>query len=207
MSDTVRSMTTEYELKGSGRPMRFAGIGLALVWVAASLWQQWSWTLTSFGAITCGQAAFPVYTTWTVVTTIVIVIVSALFHLGVVADRARRSGSVIISTGLVLSLTIGVVVLVPIFALFTGQKGLGGPLPTIREAIDEAFVLGMFIGPPIAGIVSVVVARSQTVLRKIGRARRARLAFGIAAGLTALSFVAAYGAVALNCFDKGSILQ
>lgn len=202
-------MTDNADPPNPERSVQLAGVGLAILWVAASLWQQWSWTNVSFTAITCGQARFPAYTAWTVVTTLVVVGVSALFYLklGVRPGHPERAGSVITGIGLGVSLAIGLVPLVPILALFTGPDGLGGPLPTVTEAIDEFFVLAVFVGPPIAGITSLFAAHSRTALARMGRANRARLSFAIAAGLSALSLVTAYAALAINCWNADLILQ
>jgi hypothetical protein len=202
-------MTDNAEPPKPERSVQLAGVGLAILWVAASLWQQWSWTYVSPPAISCGQAGFVVFKVWAVVTTVIVVVVSAVFHLkvGVRPGHPERAGSVITGVGLGISLAIGLVPLFFIVILFTGLEGLGGPPPTATNVVNEVFLLAMYIGPPIAGIASLFVSHSEATLARMGRVNRARLSFAIAGGLSALSLVAAYAVVAVNCGNASWIVQ
>ncbi len=194
-------MTNTFERTKMNSSVRLAGAGLATLWVAASLWQQWSWTNASFTAITCGQARFPTYATWTVLTTIVVVVVGAVFHLkiGVRPGHPERAGWVIALVGLGISLVIGILPLLFNLLLIASTQGLEEPPAEVTPFVDEFVVLAMFIALPLAGIASLLVARSQTALARMGSVTRSRLSFGIAAGLPVWALVAAYTGVAINC--------
>ncbi len=208
MSQTRQIMTNTIQSTKPERSAVAASFALAILLVAASLWQQWSWSNVTATAITCGQARFPAYTGWGIATTLVTVAISAVYYLrfAVRPGLPDRFSSLLIAVGLGVSVLVGVVMLLPILLVFTGPEGLGGPLPTLTQALDEFFVLGMYVGPPVAGIVGVVIARSQTTLMG-DRRKRVRIAFAVAAGGSVLSFLAAYSAVALNCLGHGSVLQ
>lgn len=195
-------MTSKSALIKTDSTVRLAGAGLAILWAAASLWQQLSWVYASLTAITCTKPNLPgVFTMWTAVTTIAVVMVSAVFFLkiGVGRGHALRAGSAVAGVGLGISLLIGLILLGFGMVFVILLEGEGGPPATVTDVIDWLVVLGMFIVPPLAGIASLLVARSRTVLARVGSVATGRLSFGIAAGLSVGALVTTYFGVAINC--------
>ncbi len=184
--------------------IQFAGLGPAIVWVVASLWQQWGWFYVSPPAITCDFNQYPAYATWTIVATLVIVAASGVLYLWIGLRQAGpgRPGSIVLGVGLAISFLFGLAASLFQILLFTGLQGLGGPLPTAPHLVNEIFLLAVFVLPPIAGLCSVFIANSQAALERVGRVNRGRLAFGVAAGVTLLAPIAAYLVVGANCANS-----
>lgn len=171
--------------------------------VRAHCWNREPVTQTNepSAGITCSQAKFPVYATLAIVSTAVMVIVMAmlLLRIGVRSGHAERSGFVVAGVGLGISFVLGLLPLGFSLLLIASTQGLESPPVTLGRVLDEFLALGLFVAPPAAGVVSLFVAQSETVLEKLGSVERARFSFVIAAGVVVLWFAATYLAVAANC--------
>ncbi len=171
------------------------------IWFLASLWQLWNWINVSASAVTCAEPRVPIYALSTPLTTIVIIIVSALFHLAISPHAAGRdrAGGAIAMIGMGLSAVVGSFPVFILIVLIAGTLGHGDVPVTVPRILDEVFVLGFFAVPPIAGIVAIAIQWSGQTRRGPDAKRNGVSPFAISAGVLLLWLIATYFAVATNC--------